>query len=153
MERDGVIVKVEVRWISSHENITDNEVIETGWEVHGLDTKEAFGLTEGGNLENVVLSTEWIVLSIKGESNIWKGIETRAVSVDGDSINELVNNSLWSDKEGSSRVDDGLDVTGWDNLGSLVHGIHLECPVFLFNNLVGLNNGVVLRVHSWDDHI
>jgi len=118
-----------------------------------LDTEDAFGLSEFGNLENVIVGGKWIVLSINGETDIWKGIEVLASGVDGDSGDKFVNDGFWSDEEGSSGVDDGLDVSGWDDGLSVVDGIELECPVFLFNNLMGLNDGVVLVVHSWDDHV
>jgi len=153
LERNGVLVKVEVGWIFSHEDITDDEVVEASWEDHGLDTEEAFGLSELGDLEDVVLGGEWIVLSIHGETDVWKGVEVLASRVDGDTSDELINNSLWSDEEGSSGVDDGLDVTGWDDGISLVHGVELEGPVFLFNDLMGLDNGVVLGIHTWHDHV
>ena len=153
LERNGVLVEVEVRWIFSHEDITDNEVIETCWEVHGLDTEEALSLSELGDLEDVVLSSEWIVLSVHGETNVWKGIEVLASRVDGDSGDEFIDESFWSDKEGSSGVDDSLDVSGWDDGVSLVDGVELECPVFLLNNLMSLDDGVTLSVHSWDHHV
>jgi len=153
LERNGVLVEVEVGWIFSHEDITDNEVVEASWEVHGLDTEEAFGLSELGNLENVVLGGKWIVLSVHGETDVWKGIEVLATGVDGDTGDEFVDEGFWTDEEGSSRVDDGLDVTGWDDGASLVDGVELEGPVFLFNDLMGLNDGVVLGVHTWDDHV
>jgi len=110
-------------------------------------------LSELGNLEDVVLGGEWIVLSVHGETNVWKGVEAFAGGVNGDTSDEFVDEGFWSDKEGSSRVDDGLDVSGWDDGITLVDGIELECPVFLFNNLMGLNDGVTLGVHSWDDHV
>ena len=50
LEGDGVVVQVEVGWILSHEDVTENEVVEASWEGHGLDTEEALTL----HLEDVV---------------------------------------------------------------------------------------------------
>jgi len=110
-------------------------------------------LSELGNLENVVLGGKWIVLSIHGETNVWKGIKVLATGVNGDTSDKFVNEGFWSDEEGSSGVDDGLDVTGWDDGISLVNGVELECPVFLLNDLMGLNDGVVLGIHTWHNHV
>jgi len=102
LEGNGVIVEVEVRWIFSHENITKDEVVEAFWEVHGLNTKEAFGLSTLGDLENVIVGGEFVISSINGEGHGWEIFDTFAGFWDSNTLDQWVNNLLWSNEEGSS---------------------------------------------------
>lgn len=102
LEGDSVVVKGEVGWVLSHEDITDDEIVEASWEVHGLDTENAFGLSELGDLENVVSGSQWVSGTVNGESDLWEGGKVGAILLDSDTSDELVNDGLWSNKEGSS---------------------------------------------------
>jgi len=149
LEGDGVVVTVEVGWVLSHEDITEDEVVEAFWEGHGLDTHEALTL----NLEDVVSSLEGIVLGVNGEGDVWERVEVGAVTGDGDAGDELVNDGFWTDQEGSSGVDDSLVLGGIDLLGALGNRGEIESPVFLLNNLVGLDDIVAIGIHTWHGHV
>jgi len=154
LEADSVVVTVEVGWVFSDEDISENEVVETSWEVASLNSKEAFSFSVCSNLKSVFVGGEGIVGGVDGESQVWEVLDVGAVLFDRDSVNEWADESLWSNKEGSSGVDDGF-VFGGANLGlaSLLDGVELECPVLLLNNLMGRVEGEVLRVKSWEDHV
>ena len=72
LEGDGVVVQVEVGWVLSHEDVTEDEVVESFWEGHGLNTEQALGLSTLGDFENVVAGIELVVSLIDGESHSWE---------------------------------------------------------------------------------
>jgi hypothetical protein len=80
-----------------------------------LDSEHAFSLLALGDLENVVFTSEWILLVVDGEGKDWEVLKVRAVFLDGNSTDQWVSDFLWSDKEGSSGVDDS-HVLGGINL-------------------------------------
>ena len=95
LEGDGVVVEVEVGWVLSHEDISEDEVVEASWEGHGLDTEEALVL----DVENVVLGSELVVSGIDGEGQVWEAAHVGAVRLDGDALDQWVYDGLGSDKE------------------------------------------------------
>ena len=115
MEGDSVVVEVEVGWVLSHEDVTKDEVVETFWEIHRLDTEQALTL----HLEHVVFAGENVVSRVDLEGQVWKGIQVRAIGLNSDSVDHLVNDSLWSNQQGSSGVDDSFVLGGINSLGSL----------------------------------
>lgn len=153
LEGDGVVVEVEVRWVLSHEHVTKDEVVESFWEGHGLDSKHALSGTGLGDLENVIAGVKFVSGLVNGEGHGWERVDVGAVLLDRDSLDQRIDDLLWSDEEGSSRVDDGLVLGGIDLGVTLGNRIELESPVFLLNNIVLLDLLVVLRVHTWDDHV
>ncbi len=72
LEGNGVVVEVEVGWVLSHEDVTEDEVVESFWEGHGLNTEQALGFTTLGHLENVVAGIELVISLIDGESHSWE---------------------------------------------------------------------------------
>ena len=154
LEGDGVVVEVEVGWVLSHEDVTEDEVVESFWEGHGLNTHEALLLSTGSNLENVVGTSKGIWSIVDGEGQLWHVSDVGAVRFDGDSLDQWVNDGLWTNKEGSSGVDDGLVFGGIDwGFAGLSNGLKLKGPVFLLDDLVGLNDFITLRVHTWHNHV
>ena len=57
--RVGILV--EFGWVWAHEDISHDEVVEAFWGCHGLDSEQALGLSELGDLEDVVLGFEDVV--------------------------------------------------------------------------------------------
>jgi len=156
-EGNGVVVHVEEGWVLSHEDVSNDEVVESFWELHGLDTQEALSLSELGHLEDVVGWRESVVSSIEVESDFWEGVEVGAVLLDSDSVDELVGEVLWSDQEGSSGVNDG-QVSGGVNVGgSLSHGGEVDGPVGFLDDLVDLDTLeevlFVGHVPAWNVHV
>jgi len=90
---------------------------------------------------------------VNGEGDVWEGVQVGAVSADLDTVNQWVNDGLWSNKKGGSGVNDSLVLGGINLLGSLSDLGEVESPVFLLNNLVGINCVVKLIVHTWDGHV
>ena len=111
-------------------------------------------MSTGGDLENVVGTSEGIWSIIDGEGQLWHVLEVGAVGFDGKSLDQWVNDGLWTNKEGSSGVDDGLIFGGIDGgFAFLSNRLKLKGPVFLLNNLVGFNDFITLRVHTWHNHV
>jgi hypothetical protein len=106
-----------------------------------------------GDLENVIAGVKFVSGLVNGEGHGWERVDVGAVLLDRDSLDQRIDDLLWSDEEGSSRVDDGLVLGGIDLGVTLGNRIELESPVFLLNNIVLLDLLVVLRVHTWDDHV
>jgi len=102
-EGNSVGVSVEVGWVSSHEDISEDEVVEALWEVHSLDSHDALA----GNLQSVVVGSQHVIGGVDGEGEVWEGAEVGAVLGDFDTLDEFVGDVLWSGEEGSSGVNDG----------------------------------------------
>ena len=76
LEGDGVVVKVEVSWVLSHENVSKDEVVEALWELHGLDSEQALALSCKSDLESILFWGQSVSGSINGESHVWKVAES-----------------------------------------------------------------------------
>lgn len=72
LEADSVVVEVEVGWVLSHENISHDEVVETGWEVHRLNSEQTLSLAELGDGEDVVNWVKGVSLAVNGERHGWQ---------------------------------------------------------------------------------
>lgn len=94
-----------------------------------------------------------VLSGVNGKGDVWKGVQVGAVSADLDAVDQWVDDGLWSNKKGGSRVNDSLVLGGIDLLGSLSDLGEVKSPVFLLNNLVGINSVVKLIVHTWDGHV
>ena len=105
------------------------------------------------NVENVVVGGEDVVLAVNGEGHVWVGVELAAVWLRWESLDQWVNELLWSNEEGGSGVNDGLVLGGIDLGAALGDAVEFEGPVFLLDDCVLLDGGVVLGVHTWDDHV
>jgi len=111
-------------------------------------------LSTGGDLENVVGTSEGIWSIIDGEGQLWEIFEVGAVGFDGKALDQWVNDFLWTNKEGSTGVDDGLIFGGIDLwFTGLSERLKSKGPVFLLGDLVGLNDFITISVHTWHNHV
>lgn len=137
VERNGVVVSVEVGAVLAEEDITDDDVMESSGDGSGHDTHEALSLAELRDLDNVVVSGERVGNLVEGEGDVGEVLDVGAVLGNGDAFNEGVNDLFGSDNEGSSRVD-GAHKSGGSNggLSSLLERGDGDIPVGLLNNVM-----------------
>jgi len=106
------------------------------------------------------LDVEYVLLWGKGvggvinrEGHVWVLIELGAVWLSGNTLDQWVDDLLWSDQEGSSGVDDSLVLGGINLLVTTGNAGKLKSPVLLLDDLMGVDGLVEFRVHTWDGHV
>ena len=153
-EGASVGVLVEFGWEWAHEDISHDEVVEAFWDSHGLDSKHALGVLSLSDLKDVVVWCQNVVSSINGKCEVGKAVKSRAVFCDGDSINQWINNALWSSNEGSTRVDNTHVSININGLVSLLEASKVKCPVsFLFDLVLSNFAEFGIFVLAWDHNV
>jgi hypothetical protein len=154
-ESDSVVVSIEVGVVLSHEDVSEDQVVEGGREDWAHDSVDALGDTVWLDGDDVVLIGEHVVDVVNGEGDVWEGLDVLAESVDGDAVDEFVDESLGSNDDWSSWIDDSV-VSGHVNdvLAGLLHGGELQWPVFLLSNVVELHLSVECFLFiAWDGDV
>jgi hypothetical protein len=153
VEGDRVVVTVEVRVELAEEDITDDDVIESSRENGGHDTHEAFGLFTLSDLDNVILTGEYVIGSVEFEVNVGEGFNVGAVLSDLNAFNNRVNEVLGSDDEGSTRVYGSHNIGVKDGDTSLyMNGGEKNVPVVLFSNHVFTDKSVTSVEFAGNSH-
>lgn len=130
-ETDSAVGDIEVSVVLVDEGVTEDEgSLEWGGEVHTLESEDALGLVALGNLEDVVGRFKDVLVTGDGESKVGVRAELSAVNVLRASVGEGLehgrDDSLGSDEDGGTGVDDGLgDLVG---LVSEDDGINADNP-------------------------
>jgi len=120
VERDGVVVAAKVRSIGAHENVTNDNVVETFRHGHGHDAHKALGLATRCDLDDVILLSENVLLIINFEGDIGEQVDTFTSLVDFDTCNDWVNDFGRSNDKGSAGVNGSFDAGGF--LGTVRSG-------------------------------
>ena len=154
-ETNSVVVSIEVWVILSHEDISEDDIVEGRGESRSHDSVDAFGDSIWFDWDNVVLIGEDVVNAVNSECDVWESLNILAKSVDGDAFDQWVNKFLRTNNDWSSWVND-CQVFGHVNGGftGLLHWGELEWPVFLFNNVMELHFSVECSLFiAWDGHV
>jgi hypothetical protein len=121
---------------------------EAWWEFNGLETNQTLGLTELSNFQNVLGSWNVVGLSVNGQIEVSKGVSLTAIDDLGSSdlVKDWLDNSLRSDHQRSTSIDDTVEVSWSDGFRSETLAINSDQPVVLTLELVV---GEVSSVVGW----
>jgi len=98
-ESNSVVLLIEVSVVLSHEDVSEDHVVEGRGEGGSHDSQHALSDAHVGDLEHVVVVGQGVISSINSESDIGKVLDSFAGSLDSDSVNEFVDQFLGSDQD------------------------------------------------------
>jgi hypothetical protein len=96
---NSVVDQVEVTVVLSHEDISEDHVVEGRREGRSHKSTDAFSDTVLGDLHNVVFPGKDVVDAVNGEGDVWEFFDALAGSLHGDSGAQLVDEFLGSDDD------------------------------------------------------
>jgi len=154
VEGDGVVVAVELGGVWAHEDIADDDVLEVVGEVSSHDSHDALGLGHDGLLEDVVVGGQDVVCGVEGEGDVGQAVQVGAVLLNGDALEERLEEGVWSHDEGGARVNGGLVTGDIDVTVGAGHLGEVEVPVGLLDDVV-LGNLLEagLFIDTWHGHV
>jgi hypothetical protein len=85
---NSLVVMVEVRVVSSHEDVSNDEVGEVSGELGAHDSGHALSVSEEGDFNDVVSWGEVVLDSIEEEINVWKAINVAAILINCSDLNK-----------------------------------------------------------------
>ena len=154
VEGDGVVVAVELGGEWTHEDVSDDDVLEVIGQVGAHDAHDALGVLADRLSEDVVIGGQHVVLCVECESDVGQGVDSRAVLVDGDSIEQRLEEGVGAHDQGGARVDRGLVAGDIDVAVRACHLGEVQVPVGLLDNVVLCDLiEASLLVNAWNDHV
>lgn len=115
----------------------DDRVLELRRNLHSHEAVQALSLSEGGDLENVLLGSQGVVLAVNSHSDCGEGVTVGAVLVDGTNLGvDLVDQVLVTYKEGGSAVNDSFAAADSESGTVDLDIIEADFPVSFADELV-----------------
>jgi len=154
-ETNSVVVLIEIRVVLCHESVSEDEIVETFREILSHNSQNTLGVWALCYFQDVVFRSKIIINVINLEGNGRELFDTWAIFVNGDTLDKGLNESVGSDEDWGTWINNSSESIRGNLDTSLFNSSQVKGVVLLFNDIVELEflsiNGFLIK--TWEGHV